>query len=270
MYCLLHNLGMPSYYETVASGGDNCKPQQAFVHLYPQSPVSDTCQDSGIVRNAMDTALNDLLNFGAIDYYEVLRFKTENNNDPSGVPIGVYDDTASGFKDYLQNNNGTGDNLYSRGGVHHLIHTDQNACDEDSEGYAPAGANAEAVHQTAFTNGLMAWSPACDANDSLTMCAAAQETLHEFTGHDENSPYVGEEEDEHSLGRVIDVYGTGHATPMIAYHWDDYDAVKQGQCPSSFPDDRFASDHIVNPTECTKKTVRDTADNEIDDNIRLC
>jgi hypothetical protein len=263
---------MPSYYETVASGGDSCEPEQAFVHLYPQESVDQTCQVSGIVKSAMEAAFDDLISFGAIDYYEVLRFKSEENNYPNGVRVG--DDsspTESDFKDFLRYENGTGDDLYTRGGTHQLIHADQNACDEASEGYAPAGANAEGKSQTAFTKPLVAWSPVCDFDESLTECAAVQEALHTFIDHDENDPYTGDNDDEHSLGRVIEVYGTGYATPLIAYHWDDqFDTVGKGECPSDDPDNRYASDHVNTPTDCTKKAIRDTADKELDDSISFC
>jgi hypothetical protein len=266
-----------SYYETVANGGDSSSgPHWLTVHLYPFSDVTGTCQDNGKVTNAMENALEDLVSFGAIDYYEVLRFKTEDSgkNPPDGIdPVGS---TESEFKEYLRGNaddndpyknNGTDDNLYSQVGVHELIHTNQNACDEDSEGYAPAGANAEGRSESAFSQGLVAWSPVCNYNDSLTKNAAVQEALHEFINPSHDDTWTGTHDDQHSLGKVIEFNSTGIVTPLLTYHWDDSkDKVGEGECPSD-TDHRYTSDHTPYPTDCTKRAIRKTANEEIDDGV---
>lgn len=268
-----------SYYDTVATGGDSSSGSQWLtVHLYPFSNVRGTCQETGDVRNALVDSLEELVSFGAIDYYEVLRFKSEESdkNPPDGIDPAAGSTTESEFKEYLRGNadssddyknNGTGDNLYSQVGVHQLIHTNQNACDEDSEGYAPAGANAEGRSKSAFSQGLVAWSPVCDYNTTLTKNAAAQECLHEFINPSHDDTWTGQHDDQHSLGKVIEYNSTGIVTPLLTYHWDDSkDTVGEGACPSD-TNDRYASDHTPNPTECTKKAVRKTADEEIDSNL---
>ncbi|MFB6193752.1 MAG: hypothetical protein ABEI75_01685 [Halobaculum sp.] len=209
------------------------------------------------------------MNFGAIEYYEILRFDTATYNDPDHIPIDLGLDSE--FRDYLQRdnsdsskNNGTGEDLYSLVGDHLLIHDDQNACDEDSGGYAPIGAGGEGSPTTSFTDGLVSWSPVCDSNSSLTRCAANQEAMHQFISESENDPYTGSDDDEHSLGKVIDNGSSAPVTPLLAYHWDDSE-VGAGDCPS---ETSFPSTHTVSPTECTKKAIRDTADAEVPENLQ--
>lgn len=258
-----------SYYETVSTGGDSCDPQWMTVHLYPYDSVRSTCEPSGKVVSALETALDDLISYGSADYYEILRFKTEYYNSPDHVN-GQDGETESNFRDYLQNGNGTGEDLYTRVGVHQLFHTGQNACDEDSGGYAPAGANAEGTSSSAFVEPLMAWSPVCNYDDGLTKNAAVQECLHEFIKYNKDDPYTGSNDDQHSLGKVTYFNYTGYVTPLLTYHWDDDKSqVGEGNCPSD-TEDRYASEHFQTPTDCTKKAIRDTADAAIDDQLQPC
>lgn len=253
-----------SYYDTVYTGGDSSEAQWMSVYLYPQSDVQSTCESGGVVATALRDAGDDLVDFGAIDYYEVLRFRIEDYNPPDGID--PTDGTEAEFKEYLDDDgespdNGTGEDLYTEVGVHQLIHSNQNACDENSEGYAPAGANAEGTgdKQTAFTDGLVAWSPVCSSNDGLTRNAAIQECLHMFIGDAWDDTWTGQYDDQHSLGEVVLFNSTGYVTPMLTYHWDD-DDIGDGDCP---PDMWFASSHIQGPTECTMKAIRKSADEEI-------
>lgn len=267
---------MGSYYETVSTGGDSSSGSEwVTIHLYPYSTVTGTCQSGGLVVSALETAFDDLVSYSAIDYYEILRFKTETYENPDHIDGEGGSTTVSNFKDYLRNGNGTGKDLYTRVGVHHLAHTGQNACDEDSEDYAPAGANAEAQSDSAFVDSLVSWAPICDYNDSLTKNAAVQEPLHQFIKDSEDTPYTGQEDDEHSLGKVTEFNGTGYVTPMLTYHWDDpkpgegtdgESEVGEGDCPSD-TENRYASSHFQSPTVCTKKAVRDTADADVNSGL---
>lgn len=257
-----------SYYETVSTGGDSCDPQWMSVHLYPYDAVRGTCQQNGKVITALETALDALISYGSADYYEIRRFKTETYNPPDSV--NPTSGTEFEFKDYLQNNNGTNEDLYTRVGVHELIHTDQNACDEDSDGYAPAGAGGEGSGSSAFVDPLVSWSPVCDYNDGLTKNAAIQECLHQFIDIDMDDPYTGSDDDQHSLGKVTEFNNEGYTTPLLTYHWDEPKSeVGEGDCPSD-TEDRYAHGHFQTPTPCTKKAIRDTADAAIDDSIQPC
>ncbi len=239
------------------------------MHLYPYDAVRGTCQDTGKVTDALTSALGNLESHGAIDYYEILRFRTEDYTSPDYIDGESGTSTEEEFRNYLQSNNGTGEDLYTRVGVHHLLHTGQNACDEDSENYAPSGANAEANGDgnSAFNEPLISWSPACDSNDSLTRAAAVQEPLHQCITSDHDDPYVGGSTgDQHSLGKVNSSYD---ATPMITYHWDDSGVTGAGDCLSDV-DPGAASGHTVYPTSCSRYAVRDTADAHVDSNLKNC
>lgn len=244
------------------------------VHLYPFpfSDVYDACGQDGDVAGSIRDAGEELLNFGAIDYYEVLRFKINDYRAPDQI-----DPTASSvesdFKTYLKGKsvcdtcscpggepeyyNGTCDNLLSLSGVHQMVHDDQTACDETGGDYAPAGVSAEGTgpSESAFGTGLVAWSPVCSSNDSLTWNASIQECLHLFIAHEDDNTWTGGDDDQHSLGKV-NITSTSVdplVTPMLTYHWDD--DISEGDCPS---DTDTPGDHQKALTECTKKAVRET------------
>lgn len=258
-----------SYYKTVYTGGESNDPQWMSIYLYPDSDVEGTCKQNGTVADALRYACDKLVNFAAIDYYEILRFKIDDYTPPDSI-YASSSSVESEFIDYLEGDgdpaNGTGDNLYSLTGVHQLIHGEQNACDEDSGGYAPYGAGGQRTtdKQTAFTEGLAAWSPVCDYNHGLTKNAAIQECLHMFLADAWDDPWTGSEDDQHSLGTVNKSYYNSFVTPLLTYHWDDEDQIGDGECP---PDQWYAADHQKSPTDCTKKAMRKTADKEIPSNL---
>lgn len=259
---------MANYYQTVYTGGDALQTKWMTIHLYPQSDVVSACKTDGTVSTALRDAGEQLLNANAIDYYEILRFKVEDYNPPNSVdPTGS---TRTQFKEYLDDDtespdNGTGENLYPRAGVHQLIHSNQNACDEDSEGYAPAGASGEGSGDkvTAFTEGLVSWSPVCDNDDGLTENAAIQEALHQFIGDAWDNTWTGQYDDQHSLGTVHEFNLQGYVTPMLTYHWDDRDdpdlEIGDGDCP---PDMWVASGYDQGLTSCTDAAIEKTASEE--------
>lgn len=261
-----------AYYESVYSGGDSSGVRQAIVHLYPMSGLNSTCQSGGTVSTALRDALDSLLNADSFDYYEILRFKIEETTlyAPDFVDPDEGTTTESQFKDYLRGDtdggsieNGTGQNLYSQTGVHHLVHDNQNACDEDSGGYAPAGANGEGRSQSAFSQGLVSWAPVCDNNTSLTEAAAVQEPLHMLINPSHDDQWTGSDDDQHSLGKVISYNTSDIVTPMLTYHWDDSKSeVGEGDCPSTY-DNRYASSHTPIPTTCSEKAAKNTADTEL-------
>lgn len=268
-----------SYYDTVYSDGDSSKDQKMFMHLYPFSSVTSACKSGGTVATALKDAGDQLLTFGHIDYYEVLRFKTGTYNPPDGIDPSS-DFVEDEFKDYLKStadssdpysNNGTQENLYSIIGSHQLIHDDQNPCDETGGGaeIAPDGVAAEPVgdYESTFTQGLAAWSPVCSSNDSLTKNAAIQECLHTFIAPAYDDQWTGSDDDQHSLGMTEAVDLEDLVTPMLTYHWDESKStVGEGSCPSTF-DDRTATGHQTSLTECTRKALGNAADNELPEGI---
>lgn len=259
-----------AYYDTIYTGGDSSGSEWMSVYLYPHTDSSGSdemvaCKSEGSVATALRHAGNELLSWEAIDYYEVLRFRVEDYKPPDTVDPTNGNETVNDFKEYLDDNgtspdNGTGENLYSQIGVHQLIHSNQNACDEDSEGYAPAGANAEGSDPevTAFTTGLVAWSPVCSNSTGLTRNAAIQEALHQFIGKAYDDGWTGTEDDQHSLGTVREPNQIGYVTPLLTYHWDD--DIGDGSCP---PDKWTASGYDQELTSCTKSAVKESADQDL-------
>jgi hypothetical protein len=267
-----------SYYETLYTGGDsNSGSQWMSVYLYPWSTYQkNACETGGIAADAIRQAADELVSFGAVDYYEILRFKAENYNYPEWGDIDgyTYDEIEDNFRDYLDDttsnsdsdvpNNGTGDNLYDQVGVHQLIHGGYTGCDETANGYAPVGAGAEHWGDSAFLEGRVAWSPVC-SDSGLTRNAAIQECTHMFCHPDYDDTWTGEidyTEDQHTLGKVNSSYDV---TPMLTYHWDD-NITYRGDCPS-YSSDPTASGHEQSMTYCTKAAIRKTADELIPDNL---
>lgn len=261
-----------SYYEEVYTGGNSSGSAVATVHLYPQTGLNGQCQIGGTVSTALRDAFDSLLDAKAFDYYEIFRFRTESPGlyAPDSVDLSDRSNTVSEFEDYLRGNtdngelqNGTGQNLYSQTGVHHLVHHDQNACDETSGGYAPLGAGGESRSLSAFSQGLMSWAPVCDNNDGLTENAAVQEPLHMLINPNHDDQWTGFNDDQHSLGKIIS-YNTSHlVTPMLTYHWDDdKSSVGEGTCPST-NDTRYANGYSVIPTSCSEDATAETVDQEL-------
>lgn len=262
-----------SYYDTIYTGGDSTATNKMTVHLYPfhYSDVFNSCGQDGDVADAIRGAGEELLNFGAIEYYEILRFKVGQYRSPYQIdPTG---NVQADFKTYLNGRsvcedctcsgedpeyyNGTCDDLLSLTGVHQLIHDDSTACDETAGDPAPAGVSAEGTGawESAFETGLVAWSPFCSSNSGLTRNAAIQECLHLFIPREADDQWAEPDDEQHSLGKV---HFTSNdiaplATPMVTYHWDDN--VDGGECPS---ESDTPGGHDQSLTECTKKAVRKT------------
>lgn len=251
------------------------------VYLYPWSSSQDSAVASdGVATQAIKTVADHLYDYGAIDYYAIYRWEHESSatNYPEWGDIDncSYGDISDNFKAFLENDdpgstcgnvpsNGTGYNHYNKTGVHQLIHGGSTGCDETAGDYAPAGAGAEAIGETAFNEGRVAWSPIC-SDTGLTEAAAAQETLHMFidSNYDETNNCDDDPRD-HSLGtlRFYSEYGLTYCTPMLAYHWDDFndDHDENPDCPCPVDRETEPTGHSLDITSCTKESVKNTADN---------
>lgn len=194
------------------------------VCLYPyqyRSSIHAACSSGGEVAEAIKTAAEQIVNNTSVDGYGIHRWKWEDSN--TKYPYWGEDfnnsntNPANGMRNFLQNDNGTGDDLYSLRGVHQVIHMDagEASCEDDAGDYAPDGAGAEIQSdgESAFTTGMVAWSPYC-TNTDLMRTAAIQEAAHCMFHWENEDPYVR----EHSLG-TIDNYVD--CSPMLAYHWDN-------------------------------------------------
>lgn len=265
-----------SKYETIYSGGPGGDVEKWMtVYLYPwSSDEKGTCEKLGDVATALRDAGEELVDHGAITYYDINRFRAE-DYDYNYPEWGDIDDYSYGeiednFRDYLDDttsnddsdvpSNGSGANLYSLTGVHQLIHGGYTGCNETS-GYAPAGAGAEHWGNTAFSEGRVAWSPVC-SDDGLEKNAAIQECTHMFCGHDADDQWEGgtetKSEDQHTLGKVIDSSSGDNVTPMLTYHWDE-NITDRGDCPS-YSTDPTATGYEQSMTYCTKEAIKATAE----------
>lgn len=254
------------------------------VYLYPWSNSQDSAVASdGVATQAIKNVADQLYDYGAIDYYAIYRWEHESSttNYPEWGDIDncSYSDISDNFKSFVKNNgdpsgtcgtvpyNGTGQSHYDFTGVHQLIHGGSTGCTETAGDYAPAGAGAESHGQTAFNEGRVAWSPIC-SNTSLTEAAAAQETLHMFMHPNyDGTSSCSSDPRQHSLGTLNHYPSFGDydvCTPMLAYHWDDFDNHDEDPwCPCPVDRESAAESHTKDITSCTKDAVKNTADNMI-------
>lgn len=279
---------MAEYFHTITSGGDLCAGKKdMYIVLYPNSTdVNDNyVKDStSAINTALKDACDQLLNHGAIDYYEIQRFHAERYNYPC---IDVYDSDTSiinEFDEYLTSTktedqsdcvypefsdndtwNGTGDNLLSIIGCHTLVH--DAGCSVDLAAYGgtepyddPTCDNSE----TSWSTGRTAWSSATCDDMSQAKASIIQEPLHTFiiAEHPDVKPMLGADNDdtsaeediqrfeEHSLG-IVDNTSSGYrVTPMLTYH--DHEFTQAGTCKS---DTDTASQNTTSLTSCTKDAV---------------
>lgn len=260
---------MGTIYETVTEGGDECADnRRAYVRLYPNSSsVEQFVQDtSSTLVSALQTALDELLAYGAINYYKIYRFRADDYYYPC---VSTSGDIGDGFKGFLKgsaplgcpNPNGTGDDLLSLIGAHTLVHNGQCKTEQVSGG---AGDNCgSSTDGSAFSTGRMAWTSAtCSNQSSKVKAGAVQEPLHQFimwTHPDVKARlYDGDDNDgldhvdEHSLGRINGAY---EVTPMLAYHELEFGPAET--CDGSASD--FGDTYTASLSECTKRAVEDMA-----------
>lgn len=257
-----------------------------FVHLYPyNNNMESYCGSNSIVTNAIETAAGDLLSYGAIDGWEITRFRTSHLGGDGNYFENVWgdsdtrDEIGGYFYDkfitetkYSVENLPTGyGDLSGYLGAHHLIHDKPEGCyelgsaDEENGLTAPAGANANENGTNSFVASTGSWAPVC-SDTKLTKSAALQEILHTFIDEAYQQDFWGTittdsgyEDHEHTLGKVFEVFGDRICTPMLTYHWDD-NITDNGDC-ASYTSDPVADTHSPQITKCTKRAIEDTAIN---------
>ncbi|MEZ3145371.1 hypothetical protein [Halobaculum sp. MBLA0143] len=259
---------MGSIYHTVTDGGDECADnRRAYVRLYPNSSsVEQYVQDtSSTLVSALQTALEELLAHGAINYYKIYRFHADDYYYPC---VSTDGDIGGAFREFLDgsaspgcpNPNGTGDDLFSVIGAHTLVHNGECKTEEVSGGAGDdCGSSTEG---SAFSTGRMCWTSAtCSTQSSKVKAGAVQEPLHQFimwTHPDVKSRLYDHDGggidhiDEHSLGRINSAY---EVTPMLAYHELEFDPSET--CNGSASD--YGDTYTASLSECTKKAVEDIA-----------
>lgn len=262
------------YYTTLYSGGDfQSGDRHMRIKLYPNDEYRFPSTEKGTaVTVPLRDACEELLNYGAIDWYIVERFKVKDQdyNYPE-VVRNDGDNTSwqNEFQNYLQGtrsndpNNGTGSDLTQLRGVHYLIHNwgcktgtvgglwgtyDCNS--NDSQGK---------TEDTAFATGYPMWMSDACSNENLVRNSSIQEALHPFIlrdlvadDRDGDGVPLFNDADEHSAGKVTTA---GEATPMATYHATESDVVGEGECS---PGGNFDDAYIQTLTRCTKEAVKRT------------
>lgn len=236
------------------------------IYLYPNKPAQDSEVDglSDIVPEALVNALDDVYSFGAIDYYEIFRFRASSNEYPR---MSSDDSLLIDFRDWLQNDdgqtNGTGKDLKANHvGSHLLVH--DFGCKTDHVSAEQANTCND---PSAFVRGVAAWTSVDCTNEGygIVRNSAIQETFHTFIRyHDKeiyelvNADTQSEKEDhlrEHALGMVRDK-GSNNITPLLTYHPFDDEYGDIGDCNGP---DRTPYLWTQNLTTCTKKAIKYTA-----------
>jgi hypothetical protein len=250
-------------YHSIFSGGDYCADnKRMYIRLYPNNqntPASKVEDPNSTLNQAIKSACDQLLNYGAINYYEVLRFHAEDYYYPC---IDSNGDISGQLSEYLKGTadkscspypNGTGDDLLTIRGAHLLVHN--NDC---TTSYVSATAGNQ-CSDSAFNKGRMCWTSATCTDDSKVKAGAIQEPLHQFIMYKQSQVYdlLQDDEsgdgidhkDEHSLGRVDSNY---NITPMLAFHGSEFS--KDHTCNDSAYD--LGANHVSTLTSCTKKAVK--------------
>lgn len=274
------------YFNVVHEKG---KPYEAnaTVYLYPWNEnVESAVTEGGLAADAIKDALSQLYQDSALDFFGLYTLDTSDFSGTSEYPEwgdmtnNEYGGIIDNFKYYLReidnledtsgnpSQNPTEKNLYNYAGKHLLVHDENTGCVETAANYAPKGAGAERHGKTAFAEGRVGWSPIC-ANTELSEAAAIQETLHSFIHDDYDETNSCKEEQnggyvrDHSLGTLNNTASGDICTPMLTYHWDDFDGDHREDAFCVCPVDRKsdAEGHTRELTQCTIDSIGKTGMN---------
>lgn len=246
-------------YDGKYTDGKECSVRRAYIFLYPNTQrVENYWIDKGDdIPTAIDGAFSQLLNDGAITYYELKRADMSSMDYPD-LDFTDTDDLRNKFDPYLKKGykNGTGRNLKDHIGIHMLVH--YGGCNLNTAGGEHAD---DCGDPSAFERGVMAFTgSACSAFSGLRKNSAIQEPVHGFINYDKavkgtslvpdgDGPY-----DEHRLGEVID----GEVTPMLTYHHNESSLYGEGKCDG---DGTTKDGYRQRLTPCTEDAVERTAKN---------
>lgn len=250
---------MSSEYTEVSSGG-SVGDANAYVRLYPNTIDEDGNVISGTyITDAISWAMDQLINYGAIDHYKVLKYSIEDHpyiTDASNL--------SSSFPDWLKDGTNSSGNssgkdlLSSYKGVHLCVH--DLGCDTTGASAQYADDCSDPDHYDAFSAGVAAWSGVC-TNTGLRKNSAIQEPLHCFIRYKDSdvSSLFGDcssgsdNNDEHTLGEIKN----NNISPMITYHTGECDGV--GDCNG---DGSSPVGYTQNLTGCTKEAIQRIANDQ--------
>lgn len=250
-------------WKEISSGGSKSNGAEMYIRLYPNyGGQYGNCSSGSYITSTLTSAMNQLLNWDSIGYYQLSRFNVSDYNYPEVDASSGWSTIANEFEDFLKNSNGTGDNLKNAIGAHTLIHGGGCSHNDGTASYEDMESNdLDCSSYSSFTVGRMAWSGVC-SDIGLREASAVQEPLHTFIrwhhpsvksmlgDHDENDDIW--RYDEHSLGKVN---YDGYITPMLTYHqgdWSDNASSYKSDCQD---DTSLIYGYTANLTSCTKRAV---------------
>ncbi|WP_436932009.1 hypothetical protein [Halosimplex halobium] len=238
-------------------GSLGSKNMNVYVYADTSNELS-AITSGGKVATALESALNQVYDFGGIDYCKLSKFNHEDHNYINSDESTYVADFDGFLEDGSKYGNGSDeDNLESRKGVHLFIHS--YGCNVNNASAEPHDSKCG----TGFSAGVKAWSGVnCDASD-IEETSAIQEAFHCFihwgnqTVYDLTNTPSSEEGDhlrEHALG-MIKKQSSDNITPLLAYHEYEYRGI--GECKNTT--DRTPYKWSTQLTYCTKKAIQATA-----------
>lgn len=210
------------------------------VYVYRnKSRDDDYVKSNSAIMNTLESMLDTLLNYGAINSYTLNKYDDYAGISEPPDPV----DWSYNVEDWRMND----PDVKDRRGSHLVVSEEYSFANAASGADRSNGCN----DPTAFVASRQAWV-GTDTSKERYMNGARQETLHNFIAF--NNPTVkslcdgGNYYNEHRLGTIHD----NAVTPMLTYHENESNLVEEGQCVgdgSAF----YRFDQSM--TSCTKQAV---------------
>lgn len=246
-----------SYNNLVTKGTPEVGGRNLDLLLYPnEDDDGDRDRAKNEVRNALETACDQLLNNNAFEYYEINLYKDETKCDyVEGEPkASTY---FNNFKDYIDNNHG------SRRGVHLGVtnHTNYAEGERVSKGGTAWVANTKALIGTAG-----GYDVNVDDKERYKNLAV-QEPLHNMISSEYSIVSDMTEGDEHDLGKITTSSKKRPSTPMLTFYERsdthpnrENDRSGKGDCKTQ--NATWDGTHTRTLTNCTEDAVYWTSQKE--------
>lgn len=247
------DVGTTSYDHLYSDGTEGQSSREMYMWVYPNTGAEgDECsKGSDLTQEGLRTACAQILADSSVTYYEIRKFPITTYGAPN------LNDLAD-FNSWLQNNNGfnngTGEDLKNRCGVHLLVHGKQ--CTQANAG----GEFADTCDGTAFDRGVVMWTPA-NCENEFREASAIQEAIHpfiSFNNDDVKKLFNASMNSEHNatLEHAFGEVRNDTVTPMLTYHLDD--GIRDtGDCDGDSTSTTFYGQDL---TSCTIDAVGITAE----------
>lgn len=247
--------------------------RNAAVYLFPNEKSTRTeyildpsTLEAGPVLTAVRNALQSLLDYGAIDHWEVHAWVGPDDADTGGMGLDDSDKSTFNqqFNDFLT------DEISGDEHSQNYLTNNRGALLGIADGFdggggcgSPLDFYCDAPENSSFCRGVPPIMGTASGNDSKIKTLAIQETLHMFISYDhieslmmdgENLVESGGRHHEHDLGTI---YSDGSVSPLAITH-EHEGHPHHGKCAA--PTDReFGGTYSQTLTSCTKYAVKETA-----------